>query len=100
MTTAREQYARVMADACLNHREVMNEAVVTWHPQDGFQWGSSLTPVGDGEIIVERDVRQEYYDPDETGNREDLIAYFLDMASDDGWQEVAAVIEEAREENG
>lgn len=75
----------------------MNQAIVTW---DGtqFSWQSSLSPVDDGEIVImslEEGIFGDVNADDEHATT--AIANFLtDSASDEGWRDVLAIIEQAR----
>lgn len=98
----RQQFAAIVANAYVNQfstggNRVMNQAIITW---DGMQFSSqsSLTPMGDGEIWVmglEEGIFGDV-DADDADAATAIENFLTDSASDEGWQDVIAIIEQAQ----
>lgn len=96
----REQFATTVAKAYVNQfstdgHYVMNEVVIIW---DGTQFSSqsSLTP--NSEILVMSLEEGIFGDisADDPEAEQAIAEYLVDSASDEGWQDVIAIIDQAQ----
>lgn len=97
----RQQFAETVANAYVEQfstdgSPVMNECVITFNGEN-FGSQSSLTPVDSDETVVMslQDGMFGDVDADDPQAAEWITGYLVDSASDEGWQDVIAIIEQA-----
>jgi len=103
MKPSRKQFSQVFAEAMwehgLGHSPVMNEAQITYDlDTNDFGWGSSLTPLQEGEVVVVSDVDPSWFFHGETeqisDEEETALAELAECVYDELWQSVVDIISE------
>lgn len=98
----RQQFAATVAEAYVNQfstdgSPVMNQAVIVYDGEN-FASQSSLSPVQDGEIVIIALEEGIFGDisADDPQAAQAIENFLTDSASDEGWRDVEAIIEQAQ----
>lgn len=96
----RQQYAETVAEAYINQyatdgSPVMGDCIIVYDGDGEFLYQSSLTPVYEGEAVVEV-LHSDMFgnvDPNDLRTKGWIVEYLTNPASDAIWQGVIATIE-------
>jgi hypothetical protein len=92
----RNNWAATTADAALNDFDMGVAVIIYETTRQNFSWQNSMSPVRDGDILVDSDVHWEHftYESEIKPTRDELIEFFMSHACDHFWREIQNIISE------